>query len=162
MLRFVFLFPFISSQPYLQQRSPQPRGGQSSQGQHDAGNRDRMNQTRNQNLPDFGDRYSANRTKDRLRREQQNKGHLPSDGQKSENPRDRNPGGPRGGPGGDRVTSSAHFSRRSNPGSPRKSVSIDSLHQHAQVKLNYCKKVFFFLIDLFARDDLVFNEKVGN
>ena len=41
--------------------------------------------------------------------------------------------GPRGGPGGDRVTSSAHFSRRSNPGSPRKSVSIDSLHQHAQV-----------------------------
>ena len=27
--------------------------------------------TRNQNLPDFGDRYSANRTKDRLRREQQ-------------------------------------------------------------------------------------------
>ena len=58
-----------------------------------------MNQTRNQNLPDFGDRYSANRTKDRLRREQQNKGHLP-DGQKSENPRDRNPGGPRGGPGG--------------------------------------------------------------
>ena len=42
--------------------------------------------------------------------------------------------GPRGGPGGDRVTSSAHFSRRSNPGSPRKSVSIDSLHQHAQVR----------------------------
>jgi translation initiation factor 4G len=86
------------NKPYLQQRSPQPRGGgQSSQGQHDAGNRDRMNQTRNQNLPDFGDRYSANRTKDRLRREQQNKGQ---DGQKSENPRDRNPGGPRGGPGG--------------------------------------------------------------
>ena len=43
--------------------------------------------------------------------------------------------GPRGGggPGGDRVTSSAHFSRRSTPGSPRKSVSIDSLHHHAQV-----------------------------
>merc|ERR1719362_1031471 len=86
------------NKPYLQQRSPQPRGGgQSSQGQHDTGNRDRMNQTRNQNLSDFGDRYSANRTKDRLRREQQNKGQ---DGQKSENPRDRNPGGPRGGPGG--------------------------------------------------------------
>jgi len=58
------------NKPYLQQRSPQPRGGQSSQDQHPSGNRDRMN-TRNQNLPDFGDRYSANRTKDRLRREQQ-------------------------------------------------------------------------------------------
>ena len=34
----------------------------------------------------------------------------------------------------DRVTSSARFgNRRSNPGSPRKSVSIDSLHQHSQV-----------------------------
>merc|ERR1719228_1763883 len=58
------------NKPYLQQRSPQPRGGQSSQDQHPRGNRDGMN-TRNQNLPDFGDRYSANRTKDRLRREQQ-------------------------------------------------------------------------------------------
>merc|ERR1719367_13024 len=58
------------NKPYLQQRSPQPRGGQPSQDQHPGGNRDRMN-TRNQNLPDFGDRYSANRTKDRLRREQQ-------------------------------------------------------------------------------------------
>ena len=37
------------------------------------------------NLPDFGDRYSANRTKDRLRREQQ-KGLQKGQG---DNPRDR-------------------------------------------------------------------------
>lgn len=36
----------------------------------------------------------------------------------------------------DRVTSSARF-RRSNPGSPRKSVSIDSLHQHQQTAPSY-------------------------
>jgi len=72
------------NKPYLQQRSPQPRGDQSSQDQRGdrGGNRDQMT-NRNQNLPDFGDRYSANRTKDRLRREQQNKQFPDKSGQDS-------------------------------------------------------------------------------
>ena len=44
----------------------------------------------------------------------------------------------------DRVTSSARFgNRRSNPGSPRKSVSIDSLHQHSQVTHKFQKNITF-------------------
>ena len=62
------LFIYISGQnkPQYQQRSPQSRSQPSqSQGNFDPPRR------HNQNLPDFGDRYSANRTKDRQRREQQ-------------------------------------------------------------------------------------------
>ena len=54
------------NKPQYQQRSPQSRSQpQQSQGNFDPPRR------HNQNLPDFGDRYSANRTKDRQRREQQ-------------------------------------------------------------------------------------------
>ena len=59
------------NKPSYQQRSPQPRS-QTSQSQG-SGNFDPPMRERNNrnNLPDFGDRYSANRTKDRQRREQQ-------------------------------------------------------------------------------------------
>ena len=49
--------------------------------------------SRNQNLPDFGDRYSANRTKDRLRREQQKQNSNKSGQEHRDGPR----GGPHGG-----------------------------------------------------------------
>jgi len=83
-----------NNKPYLQQRSPQPREGQSSQDQHRGANRDQVNGSRqNQNLPDFGDRYSANRTKDRLRREQQkNFNGKPEEGQDQRGGSDRGTG----------------------------------------------------------------------
>jgi len=63
-----------------QQRSPQGRNDRGGGGHHhqpqssqDISQAPPMMNSRNHrnNLPDFGDRYSANRTKDRLRREQQ-------------------------------------------------------------------------------------------
>ncbi len=52
-------------------QDPPPRGG--GGGGPPGGPRDPRDGP-NRNLPDFGDRYSANRTKDRLRREQQKQG----------------------------------------------------------------------------------------